>query len=66
MCRILYAGNIVIKQLEHDSKLSWVEQEPGWPVAREDIVKKCSSMAPGNDAKLGDDKYDMWMISWLK
>ena len=42
------------------------EQEPGWPVAREDIVKKCSSMAPGNDAKLGDDKYDICMISWLK
>ena len=30
VCRILHAGNIVIKQLEHDSKLSWVGQEPGW------------------------------------
>ena len=29
-------------------------------------VCQCSTMALGNDAKLGDDKYDMWMISWLK
>ena len=27
-CGEYCAGNIVIKQLEHDSKISWVEQEP--------------------------------------